>query len=220
MSISSLSSQYISASFSGLVQYSSSGNIYDGNGSQITTINIASGSNGSVQYTSGSKFKASDGLLFNENSISLQVGASTATGEYALSSGKGISSGGTSLSAGYLTEARGFASVAFGDRSIAIASGSVAIGQGTVASGSYQTVVGSYNKQNDSTSPFIVGLGTDSVREDGFKVTQSGSIILPINTQVATKPGWTGTPGELVFTLDGLYIWTYGAADWVLIAGV
>jgi len=218
MSISSLSSQYISASFAGLLQYSSSGNVYDGNGNQITTINVASGADGSIQYASGSKFKSNTGLLFNENSISLQVGGSTATGEYALSSGKGISSGDLSLSGGYLTEARGFASVAFGDRSIAIASGSVAIGQGTVASGSYQTVFGKYNTGN-SSSLLIVGNGTGAGSEsNAFEVTTSGSIVLNAYQTGGSKPGRAGQNGEIIIVHDGsnpwLYIYLDVVGDW------
>lgn len=40
MPISSLSSQYISASFAGLMQYSSSGNLYDGNANIISDVVI------------------------------------------------------------------------------------------------------------------------------------------------------------------------------------
>ena len=44
MAISSLSSQYISQSFSGLMQYSSSGDLYDGAGTQLTNVKVYSAS--------------------------------------------------------------------------------------------------------------------------------------------------------------------------------
>lgn len=76
-----------------------------------------------------------------------------------------------------------------------------AIGIGLRVSGSGQTVVGTYNALNDSTSPFIVGIGSGSVgaaRQTGFKVTQSGSIVPKYYTLGGGVPTWTGSQGEIV----------------------
>lgn len=169
MSITSLSSQYISASFNSLVQYSSSGNMYDGTGTQINNISVPN---------------------------SLNIG-----------------SGNSSISSPSLTVG--------GSNSIVSGVGGYALGKYLVVSGSQQTVVGAYNKQNDSTSPFIVGLGTGPAavdRADVFKITNSGSIVLPTNIQASGQPGWNGTPGEVVFNDDGIYLWKVGAVSWTLIS--
>ena len=203
MSISNLSSQYISASFNSLMQYSSS-NIYTAAGEQITTLNVSaayspsgtpSGDPGFVQFASGSSFKGSIGLRFTESSRSLVVGpASTnAIGE-------------DSLAVGSENTAVGDKSTALGDFTTAIGIGSLTAGRATVASGSYQTVVGRNNALNDDTSLFIVGTGeSQQVRSTGFAVTPSGSIILPMNVS-SGAPAWEGIAGEMVLGSNGLYI--------------
>lgn len=88
-------------------------------------------------------------------------------------------------------------------------------GIGTITLGNGQHVSGKYNTIGDATSLFIVGNGTaDNSRSDAFKVTPSGSIILP--TIQSNTPSWTGTPGEMVFGDDGagtytMYVWLNGA---------
>jgi hypothetical protein len=83
-------------------------------------------------------------------------------------------------------------------------------GIGTIALGVGQHVSGQYNTL-DYTSLFIVGNGTrDDNRLDAFKVTPSGSIILP-NIQ-PTEPAWDGVNGEMIFSDDGagtytMYVW-------------
>jgi hypothetical protein len=122
MSISSLSSQYISASFAGLVQYSSSNNIYDGNGSQITTLNVtasyassgtttAVGSEGSVQYKSLTGVLAGDAnFVYNRTLSSLLIGSENqASGSHSFAAGESvIASGGNSAAFNFDTEAKNF----------------------------------------------------------------------------------------------------------------
>jgi hypothetical protein len=66
----------------------------------------------------------------------------------------------------------------------------------------------------DITSLFIVGSGlTTGTRKDAFKITPSGSIVLPTTQSIA--PSWTGTDGEIIpATVGGvhrLYMWMAGA---------
>jgi hypothetical protein len=124
-------------------------------------------------------------------------------------------SGWYSHAEGQYSQATGLGSHAIGTYTVARGDASFAAGNATVASGSNQTVVGAYNKHNDTTSYFIVGIGTGplSQRRDGFKVTHSGSIAIPTTSSVA--PNWTGSDGEIVpATVGGvhrLYMWMAGA---------
>lgn len=92
-------------------------------------------------------------------------------------------------------------------------------GIGTIALGVGQHVSGIYNTIGDITSLFIVGNGNgddkDIIRSDAFKVTPSGSIILPSIVASPTPP-WTGTDGEMIFGDDGagtynIFVWLDGA---------
>ena len=117
------------------------------------------------------------------------------------------------ISSGFLYDS-GLESIAIGRSTTAIGDYSFSAGEGTIASGSKQTVVGTYNTQGDNKTLFIVGNGTSSgARKDAFKITTSGSIILP-NTQSVT-PTWTGSNGEIIpATVGGkyyLYMWMNGA---------
>jgi hypothetical protein len=117
---------------------------------------------------------------------------------------------------GYQTQAIGVGSHAEGEATKAIGVGSHAEGNNTIASGSYQHVSGQFNTQGDTTSLFIVGNGVDNAtRSDAFKVTPSGSIILP-SIVASTTPPWTGTDGEMIFGDDGagiynIFVWLDGA---------
>jgi hypothetical protein len=123
---------------------------------------------------------------------------------------------------GRQTQAIGESSHAEGVQTIASGSYSHAEGNNTIASGSYQHVSGQFNTQGDTTSLFIVGNGVSvGSRSDAFKVTPSGSIILP--TTVSSTPGWTGVQGEMVFgdNSSGTYrilIWLNGGWRSVSIA--
>lgn len=91
-------------------------------------------------------------------------------------------------------------------------------GIGTVTLGVGQHISGRYNTVGDITSLFIVGNGNggdkDIIRSDAFKVTPSGSIILP-SIVSSTAPSWIGTPGEMIFGDDGegeykIFVWLDG----------
>jgi hypothetical protein len=111
--------------------------------------------------------------------------------------------------------------IAIGNSNEIVGSGSsAAIGLSLVVSGSGQVVVGRYNDQGDSTSPFIVGIGSGSAgsaRQTGFKVTQSGSMVTKLNTFGPAGPPWTGSQGELVAGKAGssIALWMYAGAGWV-----
>ena len=118
---------------------------------------------------------------------------------------------------GDYSNAKGNSTTAIGDSSLATGTGTSALGiasftagYNTVASASYQTVVGQYNNQGNITNPFIVGIGSGAggARDDGFKVTMSGSIILK---KYGSAPTWTGVDGEIVFYQNAgtirLYAW-------------
>ena len=87
-------------------------------------------------------------------------------------------------------------------------------GIGNLALGNGQHVSGKYNTLGDTTSLFIVGNGIDTDnRSDAFKVTPSGSIVLPIIQ--SSTPSWTGIPGEMIFYDDGagsyrMFVWLDG----------
>jgi hypothetical protein len=226
MSISSLSSQYISASFSGLVQYSSSGNIYDGNGSQITTLNVtasyvssgtttAVGSEGSVQYKSPTGVLAGDAnFVYNRTLSSLLIGSENqASGSHSFAAGESvIASGGNSAAFNFDTEASGSNSAAFGKLTVAKGDAAMAVGANTVASGSNQFVAGIYNQGNVS-SLLIVGNGSALGRSNAFEVTTSGSVLLSPQQFVTpnAEPTYTGRNGELAITHDGsaTHLWIY-----------
>jgi hypothetical protein len=86
-------------------------------------------------------------------------------------------------------------------------------GIGTITLGTGQHTSGKYNIP-DGTSLFIVGNGIDNGnRSNAFKVTPSGSIVLP--TIQSTEPAWDGTVGEMIFSDDGagtytMYVWLDG----------
>jgi hypothetical protein len=110
-----------------------------------------------------------------------------------------------------------------GYSNVVSSSAGAAIGIGLRVSGSGQTVVGTYNALNDSTSPFIVGIGSGSVgaaRQTGFKVTQSGSMVTKFGNFGGGVPTWTGSQGELVVGKAGsvntlwLYVGIGGTNGW------
>ena len=88
-----------------------------------------------------------------------------------------------------------------------------AVGLGLIVSGSPQLVCGQYNTYGDETSLFIVGRGPRSItRADAFKVTHSGSIVVPTSS---LEPNWAGQDGEIIsYNASGnyrLYMWMNGA---------
>jgi hypothetical protein len=185
MSITSLSGQYISASFSALTQYSSSGNLYDGNGNQIITLNVtasnsagssATGANGQIQYYNNGAFAANSRLVYIEASSSLQL--------------------------------NNVGNVASGQSSIAA-------GTGTHASGSSQTVIGQYNVGNTSSLFIVGNGTAVNSRSNAFEVTPSGSVLLsPQQSALAdAEPTYTGRNGELAITYSGSATYLYVFVD-------
>lgn len=121
---------------------------------------------------------------------------------------------------GYQTVASGPYSHAEGSGSITIGTGSHAEGQATIASGSYQHTTGKYNQQGNTTSVFVVGIGSSNVnRKDGFTVdvdaNGSGSVAIPFNT---SKPSSSKT-GSMYVDATANKLWIYtgngGVSGWV-----
>jgi hypothetical protein len=138
-----------------------------------------------------------------------------AIGDYSHAEGnKTIAQGDGSHAEGKNTKTIGVYSHAEGKDTKTIGDYSHAEGNNTIASGSYQHVSGQFNTHGDTTSLFIVGNGVDdSTRSDAFKVTPSGSIVLPIIQ--SSTPSWTGIPGEMIFYDDGagsyrMFVWLDG----------
>jgi len=178
---------------------------------------------GHYSHAEGGSFYAFGAVSHAEGSGTYAIGgASHAEGEEtkaigAVSHAEGASTqaiGAGSHAEGGSTQAIGLFSHAEGAATQAIGFASHTEGHNTIASGSFQHVSGKYNTQGDTTSLFIVGNGVSAgARSDAFKVTPSGSIILP--TTVSSTPGWTGVQGEMVFGDNGavykMHVWLNGA---------
>jgi len=165
--------------------------------------------NGIGSHAEGSGTTATGGFSHAEGDTT------TATGDYSHAEGTYTQSTGyASHAEGNATMATGDCSHAEGNNAIALGFSSHAEGNATIASGSYQHVQGQFNTHGDTTSLMIVGNGTTpTLRKDAFKVTMSGSIVLP--TTQSAAPTWTGTDGEMIFaTISGdhrFYVWMSGA---------
>lgn len=170
MSISSLAGQYISASFQPLIQYSSSGAMYDGLGNQITKIVATSltgsvqgtasfavsaayapgtstaGSDTHVQYNKSGSLGGSTAFKFDYGRNSLNVGYSVnASGQYAIAIGANtVASGLYSKASGNASKATGDYSNAEGNNTLASGTNSHAEGMHTSASGDYSHAEGYY----------------------------------------------------------------------------
>lgn len=99
-----------------------------------------------------------------------------------------VASGNCSHAEGSNTEAKGTYSHAEGESTLALGRGSHAGGLRTIALDDYQTVFGQYNKDNNPDDYFVVGIGTQLSREDGFGLNKtrtyvSNSLLLPNLTQ-------------------------------------
>jgi len=180
---------------------------------------LASGSyshaEGNSTQAVGSYSHAEGNSSIASGSYSHAEGESTqAIGQYSHAEGTNTQAiGDYSHAEGNSTQAIGAVSHAEGSGTTAIGDYSHAEGGSTIASGSYQHVSGQYNTHGDTTSLFIVGNGiSNGSRSDAFKVTPSGSIVLP--TVQSSTPSWTGTQGEMVFSDNGtLYkmnVWLNG----------
>jgi hypothetical protein len=151
----------------------------------------AEGSNtitlGQTSHAEGESTKA-------EGSTAHAEGLNTwAFGEAAHSEGRQTTaSGDYSHAEGFKTIASGLYSHAEGSSSIAYGIGSHAEGLNTIASGNFQSVVGKFNLHNNTSSVFVVGIGSNtSNRVDGFKINTdangSGSILINADIQFVSK---------------------------------
>lgn len=213
------------------------GNLINGDASNLST-GLYSHAEGNTTIASGINSHAEGANSISLGNSSHAEGISTvssgayshAEGYFTIARGVGSHAEGSSiiteginiynLAIGAGSHVEGQATTSSGNYSHAEGSGSITIGESshaeginTIASGSGQHVSGRYNTHGDSTSLFIVGNGiTNSSRADAFKVTRSGSIIIP--TQSAA-PTWVGVEGELIPTaISGnnyLSVWTSGS---------
>ena len=113
----------------------------------------------------------------NGNYSHAEGDSTTANGNYSHAEGSGTTTNGDySHAEGENTTANGYASHAEGSGSIAQGDYSHAEGLGTIANGSYQTVVGKYNKQNNTSSLFIIGNGVDNSNRNDLVLFNTSSV--------------------------------------------
>lgn len=196
-------------------------------GDPITSLVIPKGGTNAIQVDNGSGlFDGNEVSTLNANTGLMSLGnTNTIIGTLNLVVGASNSiTGNNSVIIGTSGSISGSNNLIVGSNNIVSSSTAAAIGIGLVASGSGQVVVGRYNAQGDSTSPFIVGIGTGSAgsaRQTGFKVTQSGSMVTKFGTFGSGAPSWTGSQGELVVgkgsgnAMLWMYLGTGGINGWV-----
>ena len=181
-------------------------------GSQAYNIDI-SGSFDVIGPTtlSGSSHTISGNTTIQKGSITLS--GDTVVNGYSLRNGlDNHASGLYSLSQGAYNSSLGLYASSFGGNNTSIGNSSTTFGTGSIASGSHQLVCGEYNTKGDDNSLFIVGRGSrDLTRIDAFKVTHSGSILIPTSS---IEPNWAGKEGEIIpYNAGGntrLYMWING----------
>ena len=148
------------------------------------TSNSPGGVEGSIQFNNSiGDFGGTQKFTYNASSHSITLveftpapfGITENTGKYSIlqgREGKVLGDYGVSLAGGY-----------------ALNTASVAIGSSTIASGSYQVAVGRQNALNNTSSIFIVGVGSG---KDGFTVEADASIrahvTIPVNSTNPTNP--------------------------------
>ena len=211
MSISSLAGQYISASFQPLIQYSSSGAMYDGLGNQITKIVATSltgsvqgtasfavsaayapgsgtstpgGSNTHVQYNKSGSFSGSAAFKYDYSVNSLAVGNGvSAPGTYSVALGRStVASGQYSLASGWGNVASGDYSHAEGYYTAAKGFASYAEGELCVASGSYSHAEG-YKSYTYGIASKAIGYGAVAYHPTEFVLGSAD----PLYTSPGTK---------------------------------
>jgi len=135
-----------------------------------------------------------------------------ASGEYSHAEGESTQANGhASHAEGYATIAQGDYSHAEGLGTTAVGNYSHAEGEGTIASGSGETVVGKYNKQNNTSSLFIIGNGTDNYNRNDLvlfntsSVEISGSLIVNNQTLPAINTLISSTQTGSFATTSSLY---------------
>jgi hypothetical protein len=116
-----------------------------------------------------------------------------AEGNYTLASGEKAHAEGSYVTAsgfashaeGSNTNASGAYSHAEGANTIAVGSFSHAGGEGTISSGSAQTVYGKYNKQNNSTSLFVIGNGTSNASRNDILLVNTNDVVISGSLRVS-----------------------------------
>ena len=91
--------------------------------------------------------------------------------------------------------AKGANSHAEGQGTIALGTNSYAAGAFTISSGSNQTVLGQYNKQNNTTSLFVIGNGNGATRSDILNITTT-SVQITGSTQITSDVALCITDGS------------------------
>lgn len=169
------------------------------NGSQTITGSLSNGSNavaaGSYSHAEGiNTIVRDDGGALNSGQGAHAEGLNTtSSGNFSHAEGDstyayGFAShaegyktqaiGNNSHAEGYFSQAIGNNSRAIGESTVSIGVSSHAGGIGTIASGTYQTVVGKYNKQNNTSSLFIIGNGTNDSNRNDLILFNSNSVEL------------------------------------------
>lgn len=142
------------------------------------------GVEGSIQFNNNAGgFGGTQKFTYNASSHSITLvefppapfGITENKGKYSIlqgREGKVLGDYGVSLAGGY-----------------ALNSASIAIGEATIASGSYQVAIGRQNAPNNTSSIFIVGVGSG---KDGFTVEADASnrahVTIPVNSTNPTNP--------------------------------
>lgn len=127
------------------------------------------------QSVSSANYSHAEGLGADSSGASSHAEGyySTALGDYShAEGGLTIASGEASHAEGYQTEASGIAAHAEGYQSIALGNFSHAEGLGTIASGSYQSVFGRYNERDNTSSVFVIGVGSSDSTADRADVVR------------------------------------------------
>jgi hypothetical protein len=102
-----------------------------------------------------------------------------ASGSYSHAEGENtVATGYASHAEGIFTTANGDYSHAEGFNTIAQGNASHAEGLGTIASGSGQTVVGKWNKQNNTSSLFIIGNGVDNDNRSDIVLVNNNNVVI------------------------------------------
>jgi hypothetical protein len=148
------------------------------NGSSTQAIGLSSHAEGLLTIASGSYSHAEGGATQATGSLSHAEGDTTrAVGYAAHSEGTStVALGQSSHAEGNSTISIGLGSHAEGLSTIANGNYSHAEGEGTIASGSAQTVMGKYNKQNNTSSLFIIGNGTDNSNRNDLVLFNTSSV--------------------------------------------
>jgi len=149
-----------------------------------STPNLPGGVEGSIQFNNSiGDFGGTQKFTYNASSHSISLtefipapfGITENKGQYSIlqgREGKVLGNYGVSLVGAY-----------------ALDTASVAIGYGVIASGSYQVAVGRQNASNNTSSIFIVGVGSG---KDGFTVEADASVrahvTIPVNSTNPTNP--------------------------------